>query len=201
MLVGKLKIKVIEAAPMLLNAVHMASLGFVKDESQALVDDVAAHLASGKIVRMIFVNDQEAGFAIFAVYNDILYLSGIILLPEYQGQGVANLVIKEVFELHPECKYLALRTQSLRMYLSASRLCKDYYPKLDGSEIPNCFKERGTFIAKEINSVFPLHLGCYNGPLYGDKPVYEKDSQLQYLWDEYCNFERGDAIIFIGNFR
>ncbi|HEX3100064.1 MAG TPA: GNAT family N-acetyltransferase [Patescibacteria group bacterium] len=193
-------IKVVEAAPVLFSAVNMAALGFAREESQALSEDVASHLASGEIVRMIFVNDLEAGFAIFAIYDDILYLSGIILLPEYQGNGIAALVINKVFELYPECSYLSLRTQSLRMYLAASRLCKDFYPKLNGEEIPESFAVRGSVVAKVINSQFPLHLGCYNGPLYGEKPVY-KDMALQNTWDNYCNFERGDAIIFVGAVR
>jgi hypothetical protein len=191
------KVELVRVAPSLQSAVRMAALGFVKEESVMSVEDVKSHLQSGELIYHIFVGKSEAGFAIFAVCDDILYLSGIIIIPEFQSMGINGLVVQQARLLYPQCKYLALRTQSLRMYLAASRLCREFYPTVENLGIPENFASRGQQVAKMINSKFPVHQGCYGGPLYGAKPDY-KDKRLQNLWDELCNFERGDAIIFIG---
>lgn len=196
----KLQVRLTAATPNLMSAVHMAALGFAKEESEELIRDVQEHLESGKLVYRIFVDEVEIGFAIFAIYQDILYLSGIILTPEFQGRGIVRIVIEQVQRLYNGLSYLALRTQSLRMYLAASRMCDEFYPDLEGEFIPEQFAKRGEYIASLINSEFPVHLNCYGGQLYGIKPIY-KDPMLQDLWDELCNFENGDAIIFIGRLR
>lgn len=194
-----LEVSLERAQPELMTAVHIASLGFAREESKELALDVENHLVSGKIVYRIFVNNCEAGFAIFATYGDILYLSGIIIIPKFQGQGVIRYVFDEVRATHPECQYLALRTQSLRMYLAAKKLCVECYPSLGKlSVVPKAYAKRGKLIAKKIQSQFPIHVGFYGGPLYGEKPVYG-NPELQKEWDELCNFERGDAIIFVGS--
>lgn len=197
----KLEVTLVEASPRLMDAVHMTALGFVREESKALAEDVSMHLQGGQIIYRIFVGECEVGFAIFVVYGDILYLSGVILIPEYQGKGIINQVVKVVGSIQTECRYLILRTQSLRMYLAASRLCTQFYPQLGvWQNIPEEFTQRGNLVAEKINSQFPVHYGCYGGPLYGAKPVH-RDDQLQQSWDELCNFERGDAIIFVGSLR
>jgi hypothetical protein len=192
-------IKLIAAPPELMTAVQIAALGFDKDESNALIEDVEYHLHSGRLVYRIFSGDNEVGFAIFAIYGDILYLSGIIIIPAYQGIKISHRVVEQVRQLYPQCRYLALRTQSLRMYLAASRMCEISYPQLDDSNIPTEFEIRGMLVAKAIGSDFPIHLACYGGPLYGKKPVCS-DRLLQIQWDTLCNFERGDAVLFIGSF-
>ena len=193
------RVDLVMVAPTLESAVRMAALGFVKEESVVSVEDVKSHLQSGQLIYHIFVGKSEAGFAIFAVCYDILYLSGIIIIPDFQGMGITQEVVKQAKLLYPQCKYLALRTQSLRMYLAASRLCREFYPTVMNANIPESFANRGHQVAKMINSHFPVHVGCYGGPLYGAKPSY-KDKSLQSLWDQLCNFQRGDAIIFIGAF-
>jgi hypothetical protein len=192
-------VDLVRVTPTLQSAVRMAALGFVKKESVMSVKDVKSHLQSGELIYHIFVGKGEAGFAIFAVYDDILYLSGIIIVPEFQSMGITGQVVTQARLFYPQCKYLALRTQSLRMYLAASRLCGEFYPTVENLGIPENFARRGHRVAKMINSKFPVHEGCYGGPLYGAKPDY-KDKQLQNVWDQLCNFERGDAIIFIGMF-
>ncbi len=196
----KLQVRLMAVAPTLMSAVHMAALGFVKEESEELIRDVREHLESGKLVYRIFADKVEIGFAIFVIYQDILYLSGIILTPKFQGRGIVRTVIQQVQRLHRGLSYLALRTQSLRMYLAASRMCDEFYPGLEGEIIPEQFAKRGEYIASLIHSEFPVHLNCYGGQLYGIKPIY-KDPVLQDLWDKLCNFENGDAIIFIGRLR
>lgn len=191
-------VRLYKAMPSLVDAVKIAALGFVREQTSALTEDVDDHLKNGQIVYHIFVGDDQAGFAIFATYDDILYLSGIILVPKYQGKGIGPEVVKSVAGLLPECKYLALRTQSLRMYLAACKLCSESHPALESLDnIPEPFAGKGQRVAKIIGSNFPIHKGWYGGALYGQKPKYH-DSALQTKWDRICSFEQGDAMIFIG---
>lgn len=196
----KPQVKLKAAVPALMSAVYIAVLGFNKEESEALIQDVRTHLESGELVYSIFADSLEIGFAIFAVYQDILYLSGVIIIPDFQGKGIVQQTVKQVQELYPDVKYIALRTQSLRMYVAATKVCSEYYPTLNSDVIPTSFAIRGQYIARLIHSTFPLHKNCYGGPLYGTKPLYN-DGSMQRQWDSLCNFENGDAIIFIGKLR
>lgn len=177
-------------------ATRIASSGFVQPISDELRQDVAGHMAGGDLVYGIQEDGQFVGFVIFNIWDDILYLSGIIVHEDYQRHQHVVESVAKVRRQHLQLKYLALRTQSLRMYVAGGKVCSAWTPHVDAVSTPELSRV-GKEVAERTNSEFPLHLGCYGGPLYGEKPVY-RDESLQRWWDELCNFERGDAVICTG---
>ena len=185
-----------EEVPDLETATRIASSGFVQPISDELRQDVAGHMAGGDVVYGIQEDGQFVGFVIFNIWDDILYLSGIIIHQDYQRHRHVVESVTKVRRQHLQLKYLALRTQSLRMYVAGRKVCSTWLPRVSettSSELVRVGKE----VAERTNSVFPLHVGCYGGPLYGEKPVYH-DEPLQRWWDELCSFEQGDAAICVG---
>lgn len=199
--------------PKLNVATRIAASGFNQLLSSELRQDVANHLV-GDMVYTLTDDGEPFGFAIFNVWNDVLYLGGIILSDEHQGKGLFQKVIDRARTDEPKVRYLAFRTQSSLMYKAAFNYCRELHPAppvvpeflrrpfrgVDCAHIPLDFKERGDIVAARLGSQFPVHRGCYGGPLYGKKPGHPNPS-FQQWWDSLCDFERGDAFICIGLFN
>jgi len=177
-------------------ATHIASLGFEQALTGELRHDVQCHLMMGERVYGVYEEGRLMGFAIFDIFAEVLYLSGIILMPEMQGKGVAGQVVRFVQEASGT-RYLALRTQSLRMWVAGKNMCREWYPCVQPND--GMLHILGLEIARYLNMTKTIEPGCYGGPLYGNKPVY-RDPQLQAWWDSICNFERGDAVLCVGSF-
>ncbi len=182
--------------PDLETATRIASSGFVQPISDELRQDVAGHMAGGDVVYGIKEHGQFVGFVIFNIWDGILYLSGIIVDEAHQCHQHVTESVAKVLRQRPGLKYLALRTQSPRMYVAGRKVCSVWIPHFDEVFAPELVRV-GKEVAERTDSQFPLHEGCYGGPLYGEKPVYH-DGSLQQWWDERCNFERGDALICVG---
>lgn len=182
--------------PDLETATRIASSGFVQPISDELRQDVAGHMAGGDVVYGIREDGQFVGFVIFNIWYDILYLSGIIVDAAHQRHQHVSESVTKVLRQNPGLKFLALRTQSLRMYVAGRKVCPVWLPYPSAVFMPE-LNRVGKEVAERTNSEFPVHVGCYGGPLYGEKPVY-RDESLQRWWDELCNFQRGDAVICVG---
>ncbi len=179
-------------------ATEIAASGFCQPVTPELEQDVAGHLDGGELVYTVHEGEQTVGFAIFNVWgSNVLYLSGIILDTDHQRQEAVSKTIHAARSVAKEVAYLSLRTQSLRMWVAGSKVCREWHPTHTDEEIPPYLTEVGQETADRIKSVFPIEEGCYDGPLYGEKPVYH-DQILQLWWDGICNFERGDAVICVG---
>lgn len=183
-------------------ATAITSSGFVQPVSSALRDDVAVHLRGGELVYSIGDNGRVVGFAIFTMWNDVLYLNGIQLHKDYQGRGIAGRVVAHA---RRECRprYLALRTQSLRMWVAGKRILGSvmgysWCPKPSGDMSPEV-KDVRERLAKHLGMTSIEQAGFYGAPLYGAKPTYH-DPKLQAWWDGICDFERGDAVLCVGVF-
>lgn len=191
---------IVKETPSLKEATKIAASGFCQPTSSALEDDVANHLGSGDMVYTILDDDKRTfGFAIFNVWGkdqEILYLAGIILEAGYQGQEIVANVVKEARYASRGAHFLALRTQSLRMWMAGKKICTSWYPENFGS-LEDSFRKVGQEVSKKVGSDFPVGIGVYGGPLYGEKPNH-MDPELQEWWDEICDFERGDAVICVG---
>lgn len=186
-----------KSVPDLRLATEIAASGFCQPVSTELEQDVAEHLAGGELVYTVHEHEQVVGFAIFNVWDDVLYLSGIILDDEHQRQEAVHMAVRAARSEANGVKYLALRTQSLRMWVAGSRVCQVWFPG-PYAESPNSdMAYVGELTAARIGSAFPVGAGCYGGPLYGKKPVYH-DQQRQQWWDGICDFDRGDAVICVG---
>jgi hypothetical protein len=210
-------------------ATRIAASGFKQPISQALEDDVANHLAHGDLIYTLADETGEFGFALYNLWgekHETLYLSGIILDEAHQGKRVFGQVTSQAKQ-ESSATYLALRTQSLRMWAAGAHFCWSWYPSppTKASEItarvkrscsalllpssaslapstqmgriPAYVRDQGEQTAQKLSSSFPVHVGCYGQALYGEKPVYH-DASLQEWWDRLCDFDHGDAVICIG---
>jgi len=187
-----------EVRPTLKTATIITSSGFVQPVSDSLTEDVQDHISTGDIIYSIMDRDKTIGFAVFDVLpGSILLLSGIMLEANYQAQGITQAIIGQARE-ETKTKFLSLRTQSLRMWRVGAKVCAGWYPS-NGDGIPDVIQERGEIVAERLKADFPVSFGFYDGPLYGEKPVY-RDEELQTWWDNLCSFEGGDAVICVGQF-
>lgn len=199
-----------QVKPSLDLATHLASQGFCVNDSPELRADVEKHLIGGEVVYSLHLShefryrdhakssiwNELIGFAIFNSLSDhLLYLSGIILLPEFQGKGIAKYAISRVMN-DLGCEYLALRTQSPIMWGALRGVCAKVYPFLSFRQNSQLSKY-GEEAAIKIGSKYPIHHGYYGGPLYGKKPIHHQ-AFVQSWWDSICSFERGDAVICVG---
>ena len=197
-----MNVHIASVVPGLEAATRVAAAGFVQPMTDALREDVDHHLAEGCLVQTFALDVRVLGFAIYRLFefgaNRLLYLAGIILDPEIQGQGLAARAIR-LAALELEATHLALRTQSPRMWLVGARLAEgDWGTHPDRTIAPKLIA-LGEEISKAIDcsGVFPHLRGVYGGPLYGEKPTHH-DAPLQAWWDEQCTFLAGDAVLCIG---
>jgi hypothetical protein len=147
-------------------------------------------------VRTLYNDKQKIGFVIYEVFGDILYISGIIILPQWQAQGGAGEVISKWLQA-TGCAFLAYRTQSSRMWSVGQKLCQQWYPNLDNHPSNNILA-KARLICEQIGSPhFPVNKGFYGQALYGQKPIHQ-DLTVQTWWDDLCVFEAGDAVVCFG---
>ncbi len=187
-------------------ATEIAASGFCQSVSPELERDVATHLAGGDLVYTFHECEQVVGFAIFNVWENVLYLGGIILDAQHQGRRmVQQVVARAIYNLRNEHRvdvdYLAFRTQSLRMWVAGARECEQIFPCRGNHEVPEDIMSTVQMVASRVGSDFPVGVGCYGNSLYGQKPVYGNilDRRLRRWWDEICDFERGDAVLCVGH--
>ena len=88
-------------------------------------DDVYAHLFGREdlILKLLVDNYFNVyGFGVFEIFNTIykeelirmLYLSGMVISPEYQGKNISSKIIKNTYEEY-NTDLVSLRTQNIRM--------------------------------------------------------------------------------------
>ena len=184
--------------PNLDEAVVIASEGFAQPMSKNLEIDVANHLAECPTAFTIINADGQAiGFVLFKKFDEILYISGIILRRKCQGQGLGLEAIRSA-KLMAHAEWFALRTQSLRMWRAGQKLAREWYPSPFFDHNPE-IRQRAEFLAHRLGMAGVIVPGFYGSPLYGVKPIH-RDCQLQTWWDNLCSFERGDAVLCLGRF-
>ncbi|MFH0779246.1 MAG: GNAT family N-acetyltransferase [Parcubacteria group bacterium] len=187
--------------PTLEQAAPLVAEGFVQPISPELIEDTRQHLRAGDFAYSIFEDKTLGGFAVFRLLpNNILMLIGMMLGKNLQGRGIAGQVIKAAQQEY-NCEYLALRTQSPRMWLAARKLCNLWFPHSDNGGLPAQFAAIAETIRENLGDKFcyPLVPYCYGQPLYGAKPIY-RNPAVQSWWDSICDLERGDAVLCIGKF-
>lgn len=106
-------------------------------------DDVYEHLFGNDDYIICFLIDTHTkrimGFSVFANLQEInmLYLHGIIIHPDVQGNSLSKRMIREVLKkVNP--KYLSARTHNPRMFETLSSFAKDekhYFPNASGLDI------------------------------------------------------------------
>lgn len=174
----------------------IAAAGFIQDYNPGLENDVRVHLNSGKIFT-IYEDENKIGFVIYEVFDDILYISGIVMLPSAQGQGYAQKIVRQLCN-DTGLPFLGYRTQSPRMWSIGYKLCDRWYPNPEGTQ-PNAeMLAKIHFLRERIGMpTYPVSKGFYGHALYGCKPTL-KDPAIQLWWDDMCCFEDGDSVICFG---
>jgi len=144
-------------------ATEIASEGFCVSDSPGLREDVNHHMEAGQLVFRLsytageFSEEVTVGFTIFDQIGEVLYLSGIILRPEFQAKGVGVAAVR-VVAMSLDSKYLALRTQSPRMWSAMNKMCLEVFPH-SKINTPIWANEVGVMIAARSNSTYPVHKG------------------------------------------
>ena len=172
------------------DATHIAAAGFIQNYDCALEEDVRHHLGAG-MVCTLYNSGQKIGFVIYEIFDDILYISGIIILPQWQARGGSGEVISQLLQV-TGCPFLAYRTQSSRMWLVGKKLCQQWHSHPDKYPSPDILVKI-EYVCTQIGSPhFPVNKGFYGHALYGQKPIHQ-DVVIQNWWDGLCIFEAGDS--------
>lgn len=183
---------------------QLTQKGFCINASSALEQDVRNHIEQGDFLYLIKTCGSIIAYAVFdnLKMNDtnILYLSGIMISPDHQGQGLGGRLIKLALAKF-QAKYLVARTQNPVMYESVRRCCGHVFPNESGNP-PQDIVEVGQFIAteklnmKNYNQISMLAKGTYGSSLYGVKPI-SIHHEMDHWFKTQINLDHGDAMIVV----
>lgn len=181
------------------DAMSVATAGFAAPETDEFQQEIAAYLDESDRLYSIEVDGELGGFAVFRSLFPVLYLSCVILRPEYQRKGLAQQAI-QLAQQKTGAYMLAFRTQSAVMYVAGHRTVAEnhWYPRAD-SEMENYLATLQRGVLDELGMESPLERGFYKRRLYGRKPEHY-DPAVQQQFDSICDFDRGDAVLCIGHF-
>ena len=191
-----MSVRIAQESPDLTLATLIASSGFVQPVSPELQVDVDVHLREGRLVYSILNRNETVGFAIFKMFDDVLYLGGIILREDHQGVGIARRVV-ELARDATGAQWLGLRTQSPIMWASTRNMVRTIFPHPSTGDVQTYLT--ALQLVRELGMGSAVQPGFYGGPLYGKKPIHH-NAKIQDWWDSLCQFERGDAVVVAGRF-
>lgn len=187
--------------PSLDEAVPLTAEGFRQPISAALTEDVRVHLNASEFSLCARERGKLVCYMLFTIPTDeVLYIAGTLIAETHQGTGIKTRGTILAFERHPSLRWLAGRTQSSIVWASAARISSELYPSGDGGTFSADGTRRLNALAESLRMNGPVHRGFYGGPLYGEKPVH-RDPAVQAWWDALCDFERGDAVLYMGRYN
>ena len=140
--------------------------------------DVYLHLfgSDDLILKLLLTeNDKLAGFGVFENYNltlddeiiTMLYLSGMVIDPKYQGKNYSGKIIKEAYQnTNPDL--ISLRTQNITMAKSLINSFKDNLYSLPNNidkEVINYLRQVEPFYNLDESGVIK---NCYANQLYNN---------------------------------
>lgn len=187
--------------PDLDEAVRLTAEGFRRPVTDALVEDVRVHLAAAEFSLCAREDGMLVCYMIFTVpVPDVLYISGTLIESSRQGTGIKTAGTVLAFERHPSLRWFSGRTQSSVVWASAARIASELTPNREASALSTEGTACLDALVAALRMSGPTHAGFYGGPLYGEKPVHH-DPAVQAWWDALCDFERGDAVLYLGRFQ
>lgn len=187
------------------NCFPLVCSGFVQEPSSEVYEDTRHHVLS---CDHLWLYEEEGRVRAFAAWDEmeiagakILYLSGIMVSPDTQGKGVGARIIADAWSKY-QSDYLIARTQNPVMYSSLIRSGFQLYPTLQRttSEIAGVMVR---VLAKSFGWDNPephnphLFNGAYGKCLYGVRPV-DRDENIERFFCETLDFDRGDAMVVVG---
>lgn len=184
----------------------LTRLGFVQEDSPVLWKDTENHIFGSEFLFVVSNNDQVISYAVLDFWKQetqsVLYLSGIMVHPQYQGTNVSSNTLRNALgQFNPD--FIAARTQNPVMYESLARICKAVYPNHLGHSIPPEVKLIGEFTAKcklrmkDYDPDSMVGKGIYGGCMYGKEPS-SRDPLIEKWFKEMVSLKRGDAMIVVG---
>lgn len=183
---------------------QLTQSGFCREKSESLKQNTKNHVKQSEFLYLVTKNNSIIAYAVFDYLAEenlnILYLSGIMVSTDYQGQGVAGSLIRLALNEFQTAKYLTVRTQSPIMYESIQRCCEDVYPNT--GPIPQDIALVGQVVAskrlkmKNYNTTTMTAEGVYGSALYGIKPR-SNNEYINNWFNTNINLDRGDAMIIV----
>ena len=127
-------------SPSLDEAVPLTAEGFRRPVTDALVEDVRAHLAASEHALCVRDDGRLVCYMLFTVPADgILYIAGTLITEPMQGHGIKTAGTVLAFERFHALRWLAGRTQSSVVWASATKVSSELYPRRDAAErSPEC---------------------------------------------------------------
>ncbi len=193
-------------ASLLPSLLHVARTGF---GCQVPEDDVMNHVfVKPHILYIIKDKDEIISFASFRELGEqkqILYLDGIVVLPEYQKRGI----FKEVNEgqiRSGKYAFMAGRTQNPAVYRAIQKLesVGNVYPN-ESCEIPSHIKEIGVDIAeRDLGMKFFEPRTFVERKTYGDGGMYgfiPSSPVMSNFFDDTLkiNYKEGDSVLIVAD--
>ena len=183
--------------PALDELVYLASQGFCKPITPALIDDVSKHLADTDFCLCVEDHGKLVGCMLCKIpLPGVLYIAGTLILPDYQGERIKAQATLFLLHDHPNLTWFAGRTQSPVVWSSVRAIAREMLPYPDTREVSQEAFDRLQELVNALGMTSAIQQGFYGGALYGKKPL-NRDERIQTWWDTLCNFERGDAILYI----
>lgn len=191
----------LEQTPSLDDAVAITAEGFARPITPVLIEDVRRHLADAQFCLSIRSRGELIGYMLLSEpIAGVLYIGGTLLRRPYQGTGIKAEATIRIMAKRPHLQWFSGRTQSPIVWSSVSRIGRDVLPASNGEMVhPEAHARLGE-LARALRMDGPIHRGFYGGALYGQKPTHH-DPAVQRWWDSICNFERGDAVLYIARLR
>lgn len=178
------------------DAARLAGLGFGRDVDEGLRHN-SERYSQGDLVFIATTDGNIIGWASFELYlqDELLYLKGMMIDPNYQGIGLASQFIDSARK-YVHSSIFALRTQSPHMWSVGRKVCDIWLPSPDNTS--DSALTEAVKVLQEYGD-HPVARGVYEGAAYHHVPVH-KDARVQQWWDKLCSAESGDAVICIGYF-
>ncbi|NQV90494.1 hypothetical protein HQ487_03765 [Candidatus Uhrbacteria bacterium] len=186
--------------PTLDELVLLASEGFCQRVTPELRIDVENHLEDTDFCLSVYDDDLLVACMLCKLpIPGVLYIAGTLVLPAYQGHGIKAQATKEIFNARSDLSWFAGRTQSPIVWSSVRAIASEVLPNPEGCHESAQAESIRAQLAVSLGMTNVIQKGFYGGPLYGEQPI-NRDGQVQTWWDSICNFERGDAVLYIARF-
>ena len=187
----------------------LTQLGFAREDSKILREDTENHIFNSEFICIVVKEKTIVAYAAFKLWTwqgkSILYLSGIMVHPSYQGKGISSSLLRKIADYFG-ANFLTTRTQSPVMYESVKAACEEIWPSMTNKGCPSIFREIGEFVAK---SKLNMQRYCanqmteertYGMYLYGAEPV-SLNPDLEKWFKEKVNPQNGDSMIIVGSLK
>ena len=187
--------------PGISEAAQLAAAAFGQQDVEYFMHQVQGLFATCDLVYSGEVDGNLIGFAGFKVFPELntLYLSCAAVDPNQQRQGFLSRATRLAIAQANQA-YLAFRTQSASMWRAGTKLCSSSFPDPDYLTAPQAIILAGMIdirLGKSPGNNSLQYPGHYGESLYGYRPAIS-DRKIQDWWDEICDSEQGDAVMFIG---